>query len=106
MNPSTGFEDNMKSCLAFICFSCCVGHSALFAQEADYGIDLRATVSAEAIYAHDLTESPRDGAPLIAGFRSVLYPTWKIGKHWSVSEPCKSFPGRILRKRFRPRAMV
>jgi hypothetical protein len=55
------------------------------AQEANSGIDLRATVTGQAVVAHELTESPRDGAPAAAGFRSMLYPTWKIGEHWTVS---------------------
>ena len=59
--------------------------SALLAQEADSGIDLRATITGEAAYDNQLTESPRNGSPFVAGFRSMLYPTWKIGKHWVVS---------------------
>ncbi|HWF11167.1 MAG TPA: hypothetical protein VG297_22010 [Bryobacteraceae bacterium] len=55
------------------------------AQEANSGIDLRATVTGEAVIGHELTESPRDGAPVVAGFRSMLYPTWKLGEHWTVS---------------------
>jgi hypothetical protein len=72
--------------------------STLLAQEANSGIDLRATVSGEAVFAHELTDSPRDGAPAAAGFRSMLYPTWKIGEHWNVSgavevESRPYFPG-------------
>ena len=59
--------------------------SGLLAQEASSGIDLRATVTGEAVYANELTESPRSGSPAVAGFRSMLYPTWKISKHWVVS---------------------
>ena len=44
--------------------------SALLAQEAGAGIDLRTTVTGEAVYANQLTESPRSGAPAVAGFRS------------------------------------
>jgi len=54
-------------------------------QEASSGIDLRATVTGEAVYSHQLTESPRDGSPAAAGFRAMLYPTWKIDKHWTIS---------------------
>jgi hypothetical protein len=57
----------------------------LLAQEASSGIDLRATISGEAVYDNQLTESPRSGAPAAAGFRAMLYPTWKMGKHWVVS---------------------
>ncbi len=55
-----------------------------FAQEAGSGIDLAATVTGEAVASRELTESPRDGSPLTAGFRSMLYPTWKIDDHWTV----------------------
>ena len=59
--------------------------SGLLAQEASSGIDLAATVTGEALYSHALTESPRDGAPVVGGFRSLLYPTWKMGEHWDFS---------------------
>ena len=55
------------------------------AQEASSGIDLLATVTGEAVYDHALTESPRDGSPVVAGFRSMLYPTFKIAEHWTIS---------------------
>ncbi len=63
---------------------CCV-QSCLWAQEASSGFELRATVSEGASYSHELEEAPRSGSPLTAGFRSVLYPTWKLSKHWAVS---------------------
>lgn len=59
--------------------------SSLLAQEASSGIDLGATVTGEAVFSHSLTESPRDGAPVAAGIRSLLYPTWKMGEHWDFS---------------------
>ncbi len=52
------------------------------AQEASQGIDLDATVTGQAVYAHSLTEAPRDGSPVAGGFQSLLYPTWKMGDHW------------------------
>jgi hypothetical protein len=57
----------------------------ILAQEANSGFDLSATVSAEAVESHELTESPRDGSPATAGFRSVFYPTLKLDEHWTVS---------------------
>lgn len=54
-------------------------------QEASSGLDLRATVAAEAVYSRNLSEFPRDGTPAVAGARAVLYPTWKINAHWTVS---------------------
>jgi hypothetical protein len=58
---------------------------ALLAQEASSGIDLRATVTAQAVVADELTAEPRNGSAAAAGFRSMLYPTWKMGEHWSFS---------------------
>lgn len=63
----------------------CLSSAALLAQEASSGIDLRATVSGEAIYSPTLTESPRSGSAEAGGFRSMLYPTWKIDEHWTFS---------------------
>lgn len=71
----------MRVAALLISLSCAV----LLAQEANSGIDLRATVSGEAIDSPVLTESPRDGSPGAAGFRSMLYPTWKIDEHWTFS---------------------
>jgi hypothetical protein len=59
--------------------------SALLAQEANSGIDLSATVTGEAAYANQPAEPPRNGSPVVAGFRSMLYPTWKISRHWVIS---------------------
>ena len=63
----------------------CLTSSALLAQEASSGVDLSATISAQAVYDRQLTESPRDGAPVDAGFRAMLYPTGKLGGNWSFS---------------------
>jgi hypothetical protein len=55
------------------------------AQEASSGLDLRATLTGEALGSDELTEAPRNGAPLAGGFRAVVYPTWKIDNNLSVS---------------------
>lgn len=57
----------------------------LAAQEAQAGLDLRATVSGEAIYAPELTDSPRSGTPIDAAFRAVVYPTVKLSEHWTLA---------------------
>jgi hypothetical protein len=76
----------MKHCAALIALlSMSPALSSLFAQEASSGVDLRATLTGQAVYDNQLTDSPRNGAPVTGGFRSMLYPTWKIGKHWVVS---------------------
>ncbi|MGI8744470.1 MAG: hypothetical protein ACR2NN_18230 [Bryobacteraceae bacterium] len=59
--------------------------AAACAQEAVSGFELRATATTEAAYSRELTAWPRDGAPVIAGFRSIFYPTWKLSKHWTIS---------------------
>ena len=63
----------------------CLPFSVLLAQEASSGVDLRATISGEAVYAHQLTETPRSGLPVLGGFRSMLYPTLKLWDHWTLS---------------------
>jgi len=57
----------------------------LLAQEANSGFELRTTVSGGAFYSAQLSASPRNGAPAAGGFRLMLYPTWKLSKHWTVA---------------------
>jgi hypothetical protein len=59
--------------------------AAVWAQEAESGFELRSTVSAESVDSHELTESPREGAPLTGGFQALLYPMWKLNGHWAIS---------------------
>lgn len=59
--------------------------SAQTGQDAEAGIDIRATISGEGIYAHQLTESPRNGTALDGAFRAVVYPLIKLNDHWSVA---------------------
>jgi hypothetical protein len=56
-----------------------------WAQEAESGFELRSTVSIEAAQSPDLTEAPRDGAPMVGAFQALLYPTWKLDSHWAIS---------------------
>ena len=56
--------------------------------------------AAESVYSHDLTEAPRDGAPVTGGFQALLYPTWKLNSHWAdlgcdPGSLAAVFPGRI-----------
>ncbi len=57
----------------------------LSAQEAASGFDLRATLTGQGVASNDLTEAPRSGSPVSAGFRGVAYPTWKISDNWTVT---------------------
>ena len=70
----------MKSWAAFLLFA-----AAACAQEADSGFELRTTLSAESAYSQELSESPRDGSQVTGGFRAILYPTWKLNSHWTIS---------------------
>jgi hypothetical protein len=55
------------------------------AQEAERGIDLRTTVSGEALASNALTQPPRDGSYGAGGFRAIVYPTFKFDDHWTVT---------------------
>ena len=57
----------------------------LVAQEASAGLDLRATLTAQAVASNELTEEPRSGAPMAAGSRSVVYPTVKFNDNWFIT---------------------
>lgn len=64
---------------------------AAWSQEARSGFDLRATVSAGMYEGTESTEPPRDGSPWTGGFRVMLYPTWKLDDHWSVSGAVQAY---------------
>ncbi len=55
------------------------------AQEADSGFELRTTLSAVSSYSPELAEPPRYGSDATGGFRAILYPTWKLNSHWTIS---------------------
>lgn len=61
------------------------GNGFLAAQEANSGLDLRATLSGQFAASNVYEEAPRSGEPVGAGFRSVFYPTWVISKNWNVT---------------------
>jgi hypothetical protein len=63
----------------------------LLGQEAQSGFDLSATVTGQAAYSNLLTRYPRNGSGAMAGFRSVLYPTWKLNSHWIVSGAVEAY---------------
>ena len=64
---------------------CLAGAGWAAAQEADAGLDLRATLTTQGAASNLLQEEPRYGAPVAAGFHGVLYPTWKISENWFAS---------------------
>ncbi|MCC6365094.1 MAG: hypothetical protein IT165_16395 [Bryobacterales bacterium] len=63
----------------------CLLPCALAAQEADSGFELRTTLSASLFSSPLLEAAPRNGGPVSGGFRSLLYPTWKLSRNWAVS---------------------
>ena len=71
----------MRSAIVLLCS---LGFRA-WAQEASSGVELSRTVSGLAADSHQLTAAPRDGSPLVGGFRAVLYPVWKLNEHWTIS---------------------
>lgn len=71
----------MKTRCHLVVFFSLLSASVGFAQEANTGVDLRATLAAQAVASNELTEAPRSGSPMIAGSRSVLYPTIKFNEH-------------------------
>jgi hypothetical protein len=75
----------MKGFLLTVTASCVLYQLPMLAQEADRGVDLRATVSAEGAASSLLTEPSRSGMPVSGGFRAVFYPTWKLSGHWTVT---------------------
>jgi hypothetical protein len=55
------------------------------AQEADSRFELRTTLSAVSSYSQEFSEAPRNGSEVTGGFRAILYPTWKLNSHWTIS---------------------
>jgi hypothetical protein len=76
-------QENAFRYLAILCAALVLMPVARLAgQEAQSGVDVRATISSEAIYAPELTEGPRNGTPLDGAFRAVVYPMVKLSEHW------------------------
>lgn len=57
----------------------------LGAQEANSGLNVRATLTAQTVASNELTKKPRSGGPMILGARAVLYPTLKFSGNWAVT---------------------
>jgi hypothetical protein len=75
----------MKKAFLFWLLSGLLSPQLLVSQEANSGVDLRATISGQAAASSLSTEPPRSGSPGSTGFRSVFYPTWKISDHWAFT---------------------
>ncbi len=57
----------------------------LFAQEAASGVDLRATLSGQLTTSSIFTQPAVAEPPVSAGFRGVVYPTFKLSDHWTIT---------------------
>ncbi|MDQ1473046.1 MAG: hypothetical protein QOJ99_4526 [Bryobacterales bacterium] len=76
----------MKHIHALFCFlPLSTLSTGALAQESRSGLDLRATISGEAVYSRELPDASRNGAHVTGGIRAVFYPEWKISSHWAVS---------------------
>ena len=53
--------------------------------EADSGFALSGTFSALGAASTQFGQAPRDGSDVDAGFRAMLYPTWKLSYHWTIA---------------------
>jgi hypothetical protein len=54
------------------------------AQEGDFGISVPVTAGASAMYTQRLQLANPSASPVTAGFRVVVSPTLRLGKHWFV----------------------
>ncbi len=61
------------------------------AQEASSGFDVRATVTGQGVYSRELSEAPRSGSAYLGGARVLLYPTWKLDDHWTVTASLQAY---------------
>jgi hypothetical protein len=75
----------MKSRVMVFCFFLVIPAGIARAQEANSGFDLGVTASGEALYSPMLSSAPRNGSSATGAFRAILYPTLKLGDHWTVS---------------------
>jgi hypothetical protein len=81
----------MKLRMSFFCLAVLTMTAQLKAQEANSGFDLGATMSGEAVNSHQLTNAPRDGGSTTAAFRAILYPTWKLNRHWALTGALEAY---------------
>ena len=83
------------------------GARSAHAQEANSGLQLDSTVSAEALYSPQLAIPQRDNSPAMGAARVVFYPTWKLSEHWTLFGSLQAYsrpyfyqgfddPGRLL----------
>ena len=83
----------MKTRLMLTClFSLALATSlAAQTQETNSGFELNSTFSGEALYSPQLSIPSRDDSPAMGAFRAVLYPTWKLSKHWTLFSALQAY---------------
>ena len=64
---------------------------ATAAQEAESGLSVSATISAEGLYSRQLSSPPRNGDDVTGAFRAVLYPNWKVNENWNFSAAVEGY---------------
>jgi hypothetical protein len=75
----------MKYVRSIAILACVAAAHSISAQEAASGIDLRGTLTAQAVGSNELTQQPRSGSAMILGSRAVAYPTIKFNENWFVT---------------------
>jgi hypothetical protein len=60
-------------------------------QEAGSGFDLRTTITGQGLYSRELTQVPRSAGAFLGGARMMLYPTWKLNEHWTVTASLQGY---------------
>lgn len=84
-------EDCMKWRLVLLCFLSLGVTVETLAQEANSGLNLAATISAEGLHSGQLSSPPRNGDDVTGAFRAVLYPTWKVNDNWNFSAAVEAY---------------
>ena len=69
-------------------------------QEASSGFDLGATATGQGVYSPQLKEPPRDGSAFLGGARLILYPTWKLNDHWTVTASLQAYTRPFFETQF------
>ncbi len=81
----------MKPQIALLCLLSLGTAAKALAQEANSGFELGATLSGEALYSRQLANPPRNDDAVTGAFRAVLYPTWKLSRHWTLSGAVEAY---------------
>ena len=81
----------MKPRLIILCLLSLGVTVATWAQEAESGLNVAATISAQGLYSRQLSSPPRNSDDVTGAFRAVLYPTWKVNQNWTFSAAIEGY---------------